>query len=85
MRLAEALSYSFDQVRQRAERTLDGLDDGALAWRPDAGANSIGWLVWHLARVEDGHVAEIAGREQVWLEEAWAQQLGLPADYTDTG
>lgn len=85
MRFNEALIYSFDQLRDTIHRTVDGLDVQALAWRPDPEANSIGWLVWHLTRVQDDHIAEIAGVEQVWVAGRWAERFGLPADYTDIG
>lgn len=84
MNLNESFSYAFDEVAGRARRVVSGLDAAAIAWRPDAEANSIGWLVWHLARVKDSHVAGIAGRDQVWNDD-WAEQLGLPAGYDDTG
>lgn len=84
MRLDENLSYIFEQVEERVVRTVDGLDAEALAWRPDAEANSVAWLIWHLTRVQDSHVADVADREQVW-DSGWAQRFGLPQDYTDTG
>ena len=45
---------------------VEGLDLDALTHRVDGTANSISWLVWHLTRVQDDHVAEVAGTEQVW-------------------
>jgi uncharacterized damage-inducible protein DinB len=50
---------------------------------PDA--NPIGWLAWHLLRVQDDHVAEVAGRGQAWTEEGWADRFGLPFDASETG
>src|SRR5687768_14595324 len=85
MSLNDALLYTFSQIREEALRATNGLEAAALAWRPDQQANSIAWLVWHLARVEDSHVMEIAGREQLWVAEDWAPRFGLPAGYRDTG
>lgn len=84
MNLAESFSYAFGEVAGDARRVVTGVDAATVAWRPDAEANSIGWLVWHLARTEDSHITEIAGRSQLWNDD-WAQQLGLPAGYDDTG
>ena len=84
MQLSESLIYIFGQIRDTAHRVVADLDDEALAWRPDPEANSIGWLVWHLARVEDGHVAHIAGQTELWDDE-WATSLSLPPGYSDTG
>lgn len=85
MHLHEALAYSFGQIRELVHGTLQDLDAAALAWRPDPGANPIAWLVWHLTRVQDDHVSQIAGREQAWTAEGWAERFGLAADYQDTG
>jgi hypothetical protein len=57
---------------------LDGLDASALAFRPDPDANSIAWLVWHLTRVQDDHVAGVAGTDQVWTAAGWCERFGLP-------
>ena len=81
----ELLIDTFDRVRQGARRVLEGLPDKALAWRPDAEANPVGWLVWHLARVQDAQVADVAGTEQVWTSAGWADRLGLPYEAADTG
>ncbi len=59
---------------------MKGLDADGLAWRPDPDANSIGWLAWHLARVQDDHIAEVAEREQVWTAQGFARRFDLPFD-----
>lgn len=84
MRLSENLTYTYEQIEQHVRRTVDGLDATALAWRPDPKANTIAWLVWHLTRVQDSHVADVAGRPQIW-DRTWAQRFGLPDGYDDTG
>ena len=74
---------AFGRIRELVHKISDGLDAGALAFRPDAEANSIGWLVWHLTRVQDDHVSEIAGREQAWA--TWAERFGMEPDPLNTG
>lgn len=69
---------AFDRVHQDLPRLLNGLDGEALTWRVDAAANSIGWLAWHLARVQDDHLADIGGREQVWTADGFRERFGLP-------
>jgi hypothetical protein len=64
---------------------VDGVDEDRLARRLDPDANSIAWLVWHLLRVQDDHIAEVAGREQVWTAGGWAGRFGLPFDDSATG
>lgn len=85
MRSTEVLTDAFERIQGVVHRAADGLDAGALAFRPDPGANSIAWLVWHLTRIQDDHVSEIAGREQAWTGEGWSGRLDLPFDPADTG
>lgn len=69
---------AFSRTHEAVPRVLDSMSPDDLLWRPDASANSIAWLVWHLTRVHDDHVAGVAGRDQVWTEAGWAQRFGLP-------
>jgi uncharacterized damage-inducible protein DinB len=56
-----------------------------LRWAPAPGANSIGWLVWHLTRIQDDHVADVMGVDQLYVAGGWAARFGLKADPSDTG
>ena len=85
MQINDALIYVWDEIGKRAHRAVDGADDDMLIWRPAPKANTIAWLVWHLARVADSFVSEIAGANQVWTTGGWAERFDLPADYDDTG
>jgi uncharacterized damage-inducible protein DinB len=82
---AELLSDTFERVLQTATDAVDGLTVEQLTHRPEADANSIGWLVWHLARVQDDHVADVAGTEQVWTAQGFADRFDLPFDAAATG
>src|SRR3954452_16637883 len=81
----ELLTDAFERVLQVATDAVDGLTDEQLATRPVPEANSIAWLVWHLTRVQDDHVADLAGTEQVWTAQGWAERFGLPLPEGDTG
>ncbi len=81
----QLLTDGFDRVREVVHATLDGLDADQLAYRVDDTANSIGWLVWHLTRVQDDHIAAAAGSEQVWLSDGWAKRFALPFEEHATG
>lgn len=85
MNAVTIIEDAIERVRGAATAAVEGLPTDALAWRPDGAANSIAWLVWHLARVQDDHVADIAGREQVWVDHGWAPRFGLPEGTRDTG
>lgn len=82
---AELLADAFDRVRDVVRRAAEDLKPEQLAVRVDREANSIGWLVWHLTRVQDDHVAEVAGTDQVWTAKGWFERFGLPLDPWDTG
>jgi uncharacterized damage-inducible protein DinB len=75
---AQLLSDGFNRVRDGVARAVDGLSTEQLAVRVGNDANSIGWLVWHLTRVQDDHVAAAFGRRQVWQEAGWHARFGLP-------
>lgn len=74
-----------NRVQESLARALDDLSAEQLAFRPAPHANSIAWLAWHLTRVQDDHVSELAGRPQAWIEERWHAKFGKDADANDTG
>jgi uncharacterized damage-inducible protein DinB len=82
---AELLVDSLNRVAEGITDLLDGLDEETAARRPAPGANSIAWLVWHLARVQDDHLAHAAGSAQVWTSDGFHERFGLPLDISDTG
>lgn len=85
MDITGLLHDAFSRITGVVHWTVDGLDVDDLRWRPDADANPVGWLVWHLTRIQDDHVAEIADREQVWTQRDWAAEFGLPSGAMDHG
>jgi uncharacterized damage-inducible protein DinB len=85
MLAAEILADAFGRVRDVVRSTVDGLTPDDLARRPAGAANPVGWLVWHLTRVQDDHLADAFGGEQVWTSQGWAERLGLPLDPAQTG
>ncbi|MFM9275501.1 mycothiol transferase [Pseudarthrobacter sp. NKDBFgelt] len=85
MKTNELLLDAFGRIRETVQATLEGLDAGTLALRPEGTGNSIAWLAWHLGRVEDAQVADVAGREQVWTAQDFVGRFGLPLYRKDTG
>jgi uncharacterized damage-inducible protein DinB len=81
----DLLIDGFGRVRDSVREAVEGLDEDRLAWRPDADANSIAWLVWHLTRVQDDHVADAAGGEQLWTSAGWVERFRLPFEVGATG
>lgn len=85
MRTSDLLADAFGRVHEAVHETGEGLTANQLLWRADPDANTIAWLVWHLTRVQDDHVADVAGTEQVWTSQGWRDRLGLPLPAGDIG
>ncbi len=85
MELHELLIDLFERVDEHVHEAVDGLDADALVTPPEPGANPIGWLVWHLTRVQDHHVGEILDQEQIWISGKFAHRFGVAADPQNTG
>jgi hypothetical protein len=80
MQTGDVLTDGFERVQGVVHDTLDGLSADDLAFRPSPDANSIAWLVWHLSRIEDDHVAHLLGVEQRYTADGWAERFGFPFD-----
>jgi hypothetical protein len=65
------LDDGYTRIGEHVSAVVDGLDADDLSHRIAPEANTIGWLVWHLLRVQDDHVADVAGSEQVWTSKDW--------------
>jgi hypothetical protein len=76
---------AFDRIRSVVGRLLDGLTDEEAAVQVGPGANSIGWLVWPLTRIQDDHICAAAGIEQAWTAQGWYDRFGVPFDPADHG
>jgi len=85
MRSRDLLLHAYDQIQETLRRALDGLTAEQLTARVGPEANTIAWLAWHLVRVQDDHVAEVADREQVWTADGWARRFDLPFGEDATG
>jgi DinB superfamily len=85
MDVGELLVEAFGRVRDATHRAVSGLTPEQLAVRPDGQGNSIAWLIWHLTRIQDDHVADVAGTGQVWVTDGWMERFGLPFDARATG
>src|SRR5687767_4512881 len=70
------LNDAFGRVRELVQGLTDGLDDHAATFRVDGEANTPTWLLWHLTRIQDDHVADLARVEQAWTW--WRDRFDLP-------
>ena len=85
MDVAELLIELYGRIPPLVDSAVEGLSVEELTASPEPGANTIGWLAWHLARVQDHHVAELLDTEQVWVERDWAERVGVTPDPDNIG
>lgn len=76
---------AFGRIRRETLRIVGQSEPVDLLYRPDPEANTITWLIWHLTRVMDDHVSEIADAEQSWTRAGWVESFSLPLPGSDTG
>ncbi|QGQ18218.1 DUF664 domain-containing protein [Cellulomonas sp. JZ18] len=85
MRSAQVLADGFGRIGEELRAALEGADEALLTARPDPRANTLAWLAWHVARVQDAQVAPLARVEEVWTAQGWAERFALPFDTGATG
>lgn len=81
----DLLRDGFGRLPAIVHAAVDGLDPDDLAWQPGPDANTLCWLVWHLARVQDSQIADVDTTEQVWTSDGWADRFAPPFGPTATG
>jgi len=85
MDFGDLLVDAFERIRDATHGAVEGCSAAVLCFRPDDDANSIAWLVWHLTRIQDDHVAHVAGTEQLWTSAGWMDRFALPFEPSATG
>ncbi|MEV5350690.1 DUF664 domain-containing protein [Streptomyces achromogenes] len=85
MHAKDILIDGYGRIREEVHAVLDGLGPEELHHRPAPDANTIAWLVWHLTRVQDDHIADAFDLDQVWLAQDWQKRFGLDLPRHDTG
>lgn len=85
MQSKDVILDAFGRVQEAVRGVVEGLSWDQVTFRVDADANTIAWLVWHLARVQDDHVSEVADVEQAWTSDGWVDRFDLPFDRSVIG
>jgi hypothetical protein len=81
----ELLTDTFGRIKEIVHEAVADLTPDQLAFRPDTNGNSIAWLVWHLTRIQDDHISDLADRPQAWTELGWHERFDLPFGPGATG
>ncbi len=68
-----------------ADRVFGGLTDDQMRARPGKGLNSLVWLLWHMARVEDVAVSMVVSKGQQILNDDWARRMNVRWRIIGTG
>ncbi|PRC44117.1 hypothetical protein C6A85_000000101855 [Mycobacterium sp. ITM-2017-0098] len=78
----EILRDAFTRLIEHVDDLTDDLTDDGAYYRPTPEANTITWLIWHSARMQDAQLCDIAGIDQVWFRDGWVDRfaLDLPRD-----
>lgn len=85
MEINDTLVELFGRIRPVVRAAVDGLSPAELVERPGPHANPVGWLVWHLTRIQDHHLADVMDGEQRWVTGEWAGRFGLDPDPGNDG
>ncbi len=73
-----AIDSGLNEAFDKLKRALDGLSEDELHWRPALESNTIDWMVWHMARVEDNWVnVRLRESESIWDRDGWAERCGV--------
>ena len=75
--IKSGMTEYLDELKEK----LEGLTEAELRWQASLDSNSIIWLVWHMARVEDNWInGVVAGGDSVWDSGGWATKAGISAE-----
>ncbi|WP_349902792.1 mycothiol transferase [Parafrigoribacterium humi] len=82
---SEILTDAMARVKGSVHGAVKDLDAAQLATKPYPNGNTVAWLLWHLTRIQDDHIADAAGFEQLWTSDGWYERFGLPFEPEATG
>lgn len=85
MHAKDILIDGYNRIQEEVHAAVEGLDPDGLHARPSPDANTVAWLIWHLTRVQDDHIADAFGLDQVWLTQGFQKTFGLDLPRHDTG
>ena len=85
MEWQELIIDGYGRILQVLEEALDRLTQDDLNQQPRPDCNSMGWLTWHLTRVQDDHIASLMGKDQLWTSEGWHARFNRAPEPKDIG
>jgi uncharacterized damage-inducible protein DinB len=82
---AALIADGLGRVNAILHRSLEGAPADMLCRMPAPHANSMAWLAWHLTRIQDDHLSNLAGQPQLWTSEGWHARFGMEANDEELG
>ncbi len=80
MELRQFIIDSWTGTREGTLRATKGITQSQAVWQPAPEANSIAFLLWHIARSEDSLVnLRVAKDVECWSAQGWDKKIALPA------
>ena len=84
----DVIKSGLEEYLDGLKKAVDGLTSAELRWQPTPASNSISWIVWHMARVEDRWVNRVLrGDVERWIKDGWHEKFGMSEEahgYGDT-
>ncbi|HTY81278.1 MAG TPA: DinB family protein [Dehalococcoidales bacterium] len=81
MEAKELIAAGLESVKRTVDRVMDGLTPEEISWHPRPDANSIGLIMFHMARSEDSFVNRMCrGETQLWEKDKWYTKLNKAID-----
>ena len=79
MTLNEFIVDAFAKEQEFLSDAVGALTPQEMMWRAGPEANPIGWILWHMLRVEDMWFQFFIQRQtEIWEREGWNEKFGLP-------
>jgi uncharacterized damage-inducible protein DinB len=79
LEVKEFVKLELDNLKRGLGRATKDLNQAELAWRPACGCNSIGLLLFHVAKSEDSFIqGRLQSKPEIWDSEKWYQKLNMP-------
>ena len=81
MELQHYIGIELSGLKMAMGRALDSLTQQEVTWRPTSGCNSIGLILFHVARSEDSFIqGMLQEKPEIWKSEKWYEKLNLSAE-----
>lgn len=82
----DSIKSAMSEYLSELNEKVDGLSEAELRWQASLDSNSILWLVWHMARVEDGWISgAIVGSDSIWSKSGWGERTGIASETNGYG